>query len=419
MYQKHILNNGSLLVTVPLSRSFSATVMAIVEAGPRFDPQGKEGLSHFVEHMLFKGTKKWPSSYKLASSLEIKGSTAEAFSYHENNTYWIKSAAEDMELAIENLSERLNNSLLKEKDIETEKGVVLEELNICKSNPTLYIWELWSETLWKNHPRGRTYIGNEKSISSFTRNDVIKYLKNFYLPQRIIYVVSGKINSQKANTLFNKYLGSRKRNINNTSFASDYKQTHNLKIQQGNFENITVAIGFPTIYFGHNECRVLEIIATLLAEGFSSRLRQKVMEPGYTYSIEAYAEHLSDAGYLMIRFTTNKNNLNKVLKIILEEFKDLRSNFVSEDELALAKGYYSGSLKVNTETSYDWAKWYGGQFIFNKKKVLNLEDKIKLIKQISSHDIIKVAQKYFLSDKLCLAILGNVKEKEINFTEGF
>lgn len=317
-----------MLVTVPLSRSFSTTVMALVEAGPKFDPQGKEGLSHFVEHMLFKGTKKWPSSYKLASSLEIKGSTAEAFSYHDNNTYWIKSAAEDIELAIENLLERLNNSLLREKDIEAEKGVVI----------------------------------------GVVINDIVKHLKKFYLPQRIIYVVSGKINSQRVNTLFDEYLGNQQQNINNTSPASDYEQTRKLKIQQGNFENITVAIGFPTIYFGHNECHVLEIIATLLAEGFNSRLRQKIMEPGYTYSIEAHTEHLSDAGYIMIRFTTNKNNLNRVLRIILEEFKDLRSNFVAEDELALAKGYYSGSLKVNTETSYDWAKWYGRQFIFNKKR---------------------------------------------------
>ena len=383
--QNSTLESGSQLLFMPFTNTDSSVVMATVRSGPRFDPIGKEGLSHFTEHVFFRGTRKHPSRTRLAEVLEERGAQAEAFSYHETNKYWVKCAKEDITFAVENLVERIYTSLVKKEDIEAEKGVVKEEKEVLFSNPERLIWEIWNQTLWGGEALGRVYLGSEKSIDSFTRDDVSDFIKNYYVPENIVYFVGGDINFEKVSekidslslkSALKQGLSSQK----GQSFQSTKGQ--NINIFKNNSKDITIALGFRTVSQGHDFKEVLELISAFLGGGMSSKLRQKIMEPGYTYSIEATTENLSDTGYLVVHFTTSKNLLKKVLDIIYLTILSLTKKPLNGSELDLAKGFYIGQLKINIETPLDWAFYYSDQAIYNPGKITTLEEKVDKINKI-------------------------------------
>ncbi|MBU0998365.1 insulinase family protein [Patescibacteria group bacterium] len=401
---------------MPLTNTDSSIVMATVKAGPRFDPIEKEGLSHFTEHMLFRGTKKYPSRIKLAEVLEKSGAQADAFSYYETNKYWIKSSKEDIAVATDNLAERIYASLIKKEDIETEKGVVKEEKAILFSNPEKLIWEIWNQTLWKGEGLGRVYIGNEKSIDSFTRNDVLSFIKNNYIHNNIVYFVGGNINIEKVSEKLNLF-------STNTVFDQDEPDSkisnfqpvrgQNINIFRNNSKVITIALGFRTIPQNHESKTVLELISTFLGGGMSSKLKQKIMEPGYTYSIQSTTENLSDTGYLVINLTTSKNLVKKVLKIIYSVISELTQKPLKVQELELIKGFYTGQLKINNETAQDWSFYYSNQAIYSPDKMETLEEKVNRVNKINSDKILQISKEFFRKDNFYLAAIGNIKEKEI------
>lgn len=209
------LADGSKLAVVALPRTIAATTMVLVKAGPRYDPIDKTGLSHFVEHMLSRGSKKWPTKTALTSTLERRGASDFAFSYHETNYYWIRSSGNDIKLVIESLADRIHHPTLREGDIAQEKNVVKEELKILRSNPEKLIWELWPETIWQGTPLGRPYLGSETEIDSFSREDIQAFRERYYRPERIVYVVSGDIDFKSTQEMFNSCLGARGESISN------------------------------------------------------------------------------------------------------------------------------------------------------------------------------------------------------------
>lgn len=415
--QLHGLSDKSKLITVNLPHSLSTNVFALVKAGPRYDPIGKDGLSHFVEHMMFKGTKKRDNSYALLSEIETYGGSVNAFTYGETNKYWIKVPKEITETAIDNLTDRLFNSLFREVDIKTEKGVVGEEIRIIHSNPNQLIWEAWSEIIWKNPALRRFYNGNKDSVLGIKRQDIIDFVNNYYVGENIIFVVAGSIKPLKIKGLFEKYIQSGKDKKTPRSLFPNKdnlleQSGRKIKIYSSGTENITVALGFNTVAFNHEDRPVLEVITSMLGGGMSSRLRKKVMEPGLTYSIESWSANLQDEGYLMIRFSTSKDNLNKVLAIIFAEIANLKEEPVTAQELNLAKGYTQGVIRVNTETSYDFAEWFAVNY-FLGGSLISPEEKSKGYQSVSEKQIQEATQKYFDMNKIKIALIGDIKEESL------
>ncbi len=414
------LQNQSKLLVIPLPFSQSVTTMALVSAGPRYDAPDKDGLSHFVEHMLFKGTKKFPTSQKLASVLEKRGGSAQAYSFHETNQYWIKTIASDFELAVENLLDRMQNPLFRSLDIKTEKGVVFEELEILKSNPERLIWDLWSKTVWDGTNLGRVYLGDKATIKTFNKNDVADFFKKYYGGNSIIYAVCGNINPNKACDIFNKFIRpsiNTSSQIKNNHVLSTSKTNQSYQLVKTEVENVTAAVGFKTVCYQNKDRFILELIASILGGGMSSRLRKNVMEPGLTYSIEAYSEHLSDTGYFMIRFSTGKNLLNQTLAVIIKELEELKHSLINKNELELAKGYFKGDLQINIETSYDFANWYARNFLLGNT-ILNIEEICNLINKITNTDIKNIANKYFQLSDFKMALIGDVSGNDIKLALG-
>jgi len=411
--EKFILKNSSTLLIIPFSAP-SLFVSAWIKSGYRSDPSNKSGLNHFIEHLSFRGTKKYPSIKSLHEVLERYGIHSQAFTSQDFIKYWVKSNPKHFKTATEILFERLFFSLFREEDIKQEKEIVKEELRILKSNPSQYIWEIWSENIWQNTPLGRAYIGNEESIKNFTGDDIKIFIEKKYASQNITYVIAGDINSSEAFKLFNsKYgLGKEENIYQNLVF----KRKNPIKIINQNQETVTVAYGFLTCSFLNKDKFPLEIIAAYFSGGWSSVLRRKLSEMGLTYSIETYSYHISDTGYLMILFTALPKNVPKIIEMINKEIEFIKKGKIPNKDFIRAKGYLKGEMVINTETSGDFADWYGYQVLISSKKPLSLASYCQLIDKVSNEEVKFVSKKYFKNKNWYLSAIGKIKKKDIKFS---
>ncbi len=413
-FQSSNLKNGSTLITVETPGLLSVTLMVLVRSGPMFDPPEKTGLSHFVEHMLFKGTEKYPSSKILSHSLEKHGSILESFSYQENNSYWAKVPKDSISIAVDLLTQQLQYSLFRLKDIKNEKNVVKEELKMVKSNPSSYIWELWAENVWNCSPLGRIYTGSVTSINSFTKSDVLNFIKKNYTVENTVFVACGNIKHGKMKLLLEKYLVNYSNNSNSQVINKvEHVRKNPIRVVNDNADVVTVAYGFLTTSRLDPDSYALELIEYLLGRGMGSKLNQKIVEAGLTYSITTYTRHLSNTGYFLINFTADPRNLNLILEIINKQLMKIRRGQFSEEELERAKGYYIGQLSINNETTDDLASWYGYQAICDMKSIVAPEKKRGIMEKITKNKIINVAKKFFRDDNWYLSALGPIKRNDI------
>lgn len=410
---KKTLNNGSCLTVVELKDSPSVTFATIVKSGPFFDPKDRPGLSHFLEHLMVKGTKKYPDINLITNILETNGVTTGAFTYQETNLYWAKAENQKLSLIVEILTEQLQNSLFKKEDIALEKNIVIEELNILKDNPSSLIWELWAENVWQGTPLGRNYIGDTDSINGFTREAVVTFFNNNYLVDDTNFVITGDTSISEAANLLNQnltnYANNKKRKVKTMVF----KRKNPINIHTQNNVSITAAYGFLTTGAVNGDSIVLELIETLLGSGWGSLLRRNVFQAGLTYSIETYGRHLSDTGYLMSLFTCEKENLNKIIKLINGQLKVIIGGEFTSSDIERAKGYLISSILFNNEKSDDIACWFAYQEISGHGQVLSPQEKCQLVQKISNKEIIDVAKRYFTDKNWYLSAIGPIKSSEI------
>lgn len=408
------LKNGSQLAHILMPDASSGTIAAFVRAGNRFDPRNYSGLAHFMEHMTLSGTKKYPSAIQLHMALERYGAWYEAFTYPDYVYFTIKFAGDCLEPMIENLAERLAHPLFKTEDREETKGNILQELYLNSGNPERKIWDLWGETIWQETLLARKYTGTENSLERINRNSLIDFYKNYYGFNNTVFFYAGCEMVEKTEKLFSDYF----ENYNNQAkreFPQIAPRRQNpTKINQSSDEQITFAYGFKTEGLASPDYPILELLQVILGIGWSSRLGKKLfLENGLVYEWLMNYHQLLDNGYLMYQSATQKENFNKVLNIITEEITDIKNNGVKKAEFDKAKSYYQGNLLANTETPMDFVHWYARQELFLPDKVEDLDDRIKKIKMVTKEDIIRVAQKYFTDKNWYLALIGNMKEKEI------
>lgn len=410
--QKKLLNNGSRLTVIELPGSPSVTFAVIVRSGPFFDSEDKSGLSHFLEHLIFKGTKKYPDINLITDILERNGVTTGAFSYQETNLYWAKARNQNLSLIIEILTEQIQNSLFRKKDIDLEKKVVKEELNILKDNPSSLIWELWAENVWQGTSLGRNYLGDDNSIDNFTQIDVKKFFNNNYLVDNTNFVIAGDTSIFKATDLLNQNLTNYSNNKKGQIKSLVFERKNPINIYFQKNSSITAAYGFLTTNISNKDTIVLELIETLLGSGWGSLLRRNIFQAGLTYSIETYGRHLSNTGYLMNLFTCEKENLNKIIQLINDQLKIIVNGKFGSSDIERAKGYLIGSILLNNEKSDDIATWFAYQEVLNNGKILSPQEKCQLIQIISDKEIINVAKKYFTNNNWYLSAIGPIKSSE-------
>ena len=414
MFKKIVFKNKLRAIICPMRSTRSVTVLILVGAGTKYERKKENGISHFLEHMCFKGTKKRPHALQIAKEIEGVGGVMNAFTGKDFTGYFVKVDFPHFELALDVVSDIFLHPLLKEEEIEKERGVILEEIKMIEDNPREYVEYLFEKLLYGDQPAGWQITGTRETVMQIKRKNLLNYIKRFYVASNTIVGIAGRVDVKKANILIQKYFseikdkppGRKKRvkerqNVFKTLFfKKDTKQSH-------------LAFGVRTFNLFHKDRYTLSLLATILGGNMSSRLFQELREKrGLAYYIATLSEVNPDTGYLVTYTGVDHKKVKDVVKLIFEEYQKIKDKGVKEEELFQAKEYLKGRLRLSLEDSESVASFYGMQELL-ENKILTPEEKIKEIEKVKTEDIKRVANEIFQKEKLNLAFISP-KEVKIN-----
>jgi len=413
MFHKTALPNGLRIITVPMKNTQTVTVLVLVGTGSKYEKKELSGISHFLEHMYFKGTKKRPSTLAIAETLDRVGGIYNAFTGEEYTGYFAKVDVNHFETALDWVSDIFLNSLLPEKEIQKEKGVIVEEINMYQDNPMSYVQVLWPKLLYGDQPAGWPIAGAKESVNNIERKDLAYYMSNQYVAQNTVICVAGNIKGKLTIEKIKKYFSEIKTTKSLLKPSVIEKQTKpNLLIHHRETDQTHLCLGVRGYNIFHSQKYVLELLGIILGGMMSSRLFEEIRTKlGIAYYIQTAVSADTDAGYLVTQAGVDNNNIEKAITTILKEYQKISQIKVSLKELKKAKDCVKGKTILELEPSDAQTLFYGLQEIL-EKTILTPEEIFEKIDKITTDDIIKVARDIFKPQKLNLALIGPFKDKE-------
>lgn len=411
-YNINKLSNKLAYITAPMTGTQTVTVLLVVKTGSKYENIKESGLSHFLEHMFFKGTSKRPSALALASELDSVGGEYNAFTSKEYTGYWIKVSSDKTATALELVSDMLLGSKFEAAEIEREKGVIIEELNMYEDNPLLKIEDLFENCLYGDTPAGRDIIGTISNIKAFKRQDFINYFNRQYGTKSATLIVAGNL-PKNTNNLVKKYFSAFTKNAwKDKVKVKESQKTPAILVANKKTDQITLSLGVRTASTGDRDEFIVRVLAIILGGSMSSRLFSEIRERrGLAYTVRTGTELFSDTGYLTTTAGIKLGHEEETVNLIIEAYKRMTQELVSDEELTRAKDMLRGRLAISLEASDDLANWYGRQAIY-RKKYLTPADYTLAISKITSADIRRVAKKIFVEHNLNLALIGLINNKK-------
>ncbi len=405
-YYKDVLKNGIRIITVPMKDSQSAIAMVAVEAGSHYEDKNINGLSHFLEHMCFKGTEN-RTGEQINYELDSLGAETNAFTGDEYTGYYAKAHSKKVGKILEIVSDMYLNPLFPEKDIDIERGVIIEEINMYEDLPMRKIYEVFEKLLYGDQPAGRSIAGPKENIKKFTRDDFVKYHQTHYVPQKTTIIVAGNINRKEIlKQVKEKFSSAKEDKIVKKAKVKISQKKPEIKIENKKLDQTHLMIGFHSFKMGDKRNIALSVAKTILGSGMSSRLFKKMRdELGMCYYTRAMVSTVTDAGNFAVATGVANNRAEEAVSVIIEEFKKLRDEDISEKELKKAKEYLLGSMATSHETSDSWADFYGFQELLHQE-IKTLKQIEKEIKAVTVKDIKKVLKQVLKNEKLNLAMIG-------------
>jgi len=413
MYRKTTLKNGLRIITVPQNSTQAVTVLVLVGTGSKYETKETNGISHFLEHLFFKGTKKRPSSQAVAEPLDKVGGIYNAFTGEEFTGYFTKVDAFHLDLALDCVSDIYLNSLLPLREIEKERGVIIEEINMYLDTPMIYITELWKKLLYGNQPAGWEVAGTKETISKIKRSQILNYMESQYVASNTIICVAGKISHSQAINKVKKYFLKIKttKSLLKPPVVEKQKKPQLLLFPK-NSDQTHIALGVRTYNLFHPQRYTVELLGILLGGMMSSRLFLEIRgKLGIAYYINTNIDDNPETGYLVTQAGIDNKKVDKAITSILKEYKKISHKKISQAELKKAKDFIKGKTILSLETSDAFASFYAGQELL-EKKILTPEEIFKKIDQVTVNDILKVTKDIFQPKKLNLALIGPFKDKE-------
>ena len=412
LFKKHILPNGLRVVLAPQSGSLATTVLVLVEAGSKYETKKINGVSHFLEHLCFKGTKKRPTALAISSELESLGAVSNAFTGHEVTGYFSKVRAEKLYNILDIIADIYVNPVFNEKEIEKEKGVVIEELNMYEDTPTRKVSDLFMELLYGDQPAGWDIGGTKEVIKSLNREQIIDYRSRHYVAKATTVIVAGAFNEKellnKIKSLFADIPVSKKFSKQKTA---DSQARPKALVHLKESDQTHIVLGFRAFDMFDPRRFALEVLGDILGGGMSSRLFQKVREElGAAYYVRAGSDLLTDHRLFAVSAGLDNSRTEQVIKAILEEFKKIRSSLVGEKELQKSKNHLTGGFMIGLETSDELANFYGHQEVFYKK-LSAPKELVRKIEAVTAKEILSVAKDIMKTKNLNLALIGPFKDK--------
>jgi predicted Zn-dependent peptidase len=410
MYKKTTLKNGLRIITVPQKEAKTATVLVLVKTGSKYEKKETSGISHFLEHMLFKGTKKRKEPKDVAEVLDKIGGDFNAFTGEECTGYHAKVDEAHFDIALDWVADIFLNSRIPAKEIEKERGVIIEEINMYKDNPMMHIDNVWKEVLYGDQPAGWDIGGTKETVSRISRGQILKYIGSQYSADNVIVCVAGKINEKKIIEKIKKYFGRIEAGKAEGKPEVIEKQAGpQVLVSYKDIKQSNLALGVRGFSMFHPDRYVLDIMSVILGGMMSSRMFVEVrVKLGAAYYVRTYNSSDTDTGCLATFSGVDNNKLNKVIETILKEYRKLCTVKVPDSELKKAKDYIKGKMVLGLEASDALASFYGSQELL-KNEIITIEEVFKKIDKVKSSDITRVARGIFRNDKLNLAIIGPFK----------
>jgi len=395
---------------MPHTRSVSITLF--IGVGSRYETEAQAGISHFIEHLLFRGTQKRTTAQEISTAIEGVGGILNGGTDKELTVYWSKVAQPHFPLALDVLVDILLNSRFETADIERERQVIIEEINMSKDSPSQEVNTLIDEILWPGHPLGRDIAGSKESVTAITRDMMLDYLKNQYLPDGAVVAIAGNIQHEEAAGVLNQAIGSwTNRRSRPECLAYEEQCNPRLNIEKRDTEQAHLCLSLPGLPLLHPQRFTLDLLNVILGEGMSSRLFTEIRDKlGLAYSIHSYIDHYCDSGAITIYAGVEPKNLPVAIKAILEQLSQLKEP-ISEAEVTKAKELVKGRLLLRMEDTRNVVGWMGEQEILTER-ILSIDQVVSFIDAITTDELKQVAQELLLSDRLRLAVVGPIAKEE-------
>jgi len=410
MYDKSVLDNGLRIITSTMPYSRSVCLAILVGTGSCYESEEEAGISHFAEHLFFKGTQRRPTSKEITQDIEGVGGVINGATDKELTIYWCKVATPHFPIAIDVLSDLLLNSRFDSKEIERERRIISEEINMNMDLPQQRISTLIDELLWPEQPLGREVIGYRKTISSITRKQILNYVARRYIPNNTVISIAGNIHHKEAvaqiETLFSKWTVGK---LTTDYITNDKQAEAKLRIEPRDIEQVHLCIAVHGFSRSHPQRFTLDLLNTVLGGGMSSRLFTEIREHrGLAYDISSYTEHFLKSGSFAIYAGVDPQKIENAVAAILNEMSKIKQGILA-NELIRAKELSKGRLYLRFEDSQNVALWYGSQEIL-MREILDIDDVISIVDAITIDELKEVAEEIITDSSLNLAVTGPVKE---------
>ena len=410
-FERHTLDNGLRVLTSNLDHAQSVTCMVMLAAGSRYETPDTNGIAHFSEHMFFKGTERRPTARDIAGEIDAIGGEFNAFTGKEYTAYYVKCAAEHRDVALDVLVDMLRNSRFDAEEIEREKGVIIEEMNMYFDTPRDFIGGVYESLLYGDQPLGWDIIGRKETVREATRETFMSYLDRWYKPPRMVVGIAGKIGDdalERAQALFGDLPGAE---TGKPEPARDY-QTERVRVFTKQSDQAHLVLGVPSYPIEHPDRYALQMVATVLGGGMSSRLFTEVRERrGLAYYVFGINHSYTDAGSLYSQAGVDINRIDEAVTTIASELKKIAAEPVPADELEKARNFTKGRFVLQLENPQ-------GLILFGmRKEVLegrapDPEEVLAGVDAVTAEDVQRVAQDVIASERLRLAVIGPFDDAE-------
>ncbi|MDP2937786.1 MAG: pitrilysin family protein [Candidatus Omnitrophota bacterium] len=412
MYKKTILENGLRIITHPMKRMQSVALGIWIKVGGRYEAPDYKGIAHFLEHLAFKGSKKY-SCRRIKESIEGVGGSLNGFTSEELTCYLVKLPNLHLNLSLDILSDMVINPLLHPEEIEKERTVILEEIKMYKDLPQSYVYELLDELLWPKQPLGMAITGTVESVNRINREGLSLFEKQYYVPSNIIVSAAGLLEHNKfTNRIKNIFSSLKTKNVSAFLKVKEEQLRPQLKLLHKDTEQTHLVLGFHGFRRDHPSRYALGLLHVILGANMSSRLFNELREKkGLAYEIGTQVKCFQDTGAFIVHAGIDNHKVNESVELILKELEKAKNQLVSIDEFKRAKEFYLGQLALSLEETLDNMLWIG-ESTAALDEVYSLKDITKKINKIRREDIREVAEYIFKEKSLNLALIGPLKDSE-------
>jgi len=408
LYQKVRLDNGLRLVTETMPYTRSVSVCFFIGVGSRYETEAQAGISHFVEHLCFRGTPKRATGSEISAAIEGVGGILNGGTDKELTIYWAKVAQPHFRLALDVVADMILHSRLDPEDVERERQIIIEEINMSKDSPAQRVNMLIDEILWPGHPLGRDIAGSRESMAGITRDMISGYLGERYLPGNTVVAIAGNIQPEEAATAVGEALAGWTDRRSGSGFLPYEEQPNpRLRIERRDTEQAHLCLALPGLPLLHPQRFALDLLNVILGEGMSSRLFTEIRDKlGLAYNIYSYVDHFFDSGSVTIYAGLEPRNLPQGIEAILGQLAQLKE-LVPQAELSKAKELAKGRMLLRMEDTRSVSGWMGGQEALTGT-ILTVDEVMSIIDAITADQVRQLAREMLVGDRLRLAVVGPV-----------